>query len=250
MIALIDGDLIAYRCSASAENDLLEISLVRTDKLIRDILEETGSDSYKIFISGDNNFRYKIFPKYKISRRDTVRPKHLIETKQYLVKEWFAEVTDGYEADDALGIHAGSDTVICTIDKDLLQIAGHHYNFVKKDLTELGEREAQFNFWQQMMTGDRSDDIPGFDGVARNKVPKFISNLMAQMDDFEREVFELYQDPFRFLISYNLLRIWRRENDLQCPEVIREQLIGKNPSILEGGITLDFLLSTENYLSQ
>jgi hypothetical protein len=41
MIALIDGDIVAYVNAASAENDPKEIALLRADKFLRDILETT-----------------------------------------------------------------------------------------------------------------------------------------------------------------------------------------------------------------
>ena len=41
MIALLDGDLVAYRCAASAESDPVDIAIIRADRLMRDILEAT-----------------------------------------------------------------------------------------------------------------------------------------------------------------------------------------------------------------
>ena len=48
MIANLDGDLIAFRCAASV-GDLgeEEIAILRTDKLMRDLLYNTDSESYR-----------------------------------------------------------------------------------------------------------------------------------------------------------------------------------------------------------
>ncbi len=104
MIALIDGDIVAYRCSAACENEPVEIALIRTYDMMQNILDETGASSYKCFLSGDNNFRYTINPKYKQNRKDKVDPIHRQACKDFLVSDWNAIVVDGYEADDALSM--------------------------------------------------------------------------------------------------------------------------------------------------
>ena len=47
----------------------------RADNLIDRILQETESDEYEVWLSGDNNFRYQVYPEYKANRIDTYRPK-------------------------------------------------------------------------------------------------------------------------------------------------------------------------------
>ena len=78
MIANLDGDLIAFRCAASV-GDLgeEEIAILRTDKLMRDLLYNTDSESYRCFISGRGNFRKIINPDYKANRKDKPPPKWL-----------------------------------------------------------------------------------------------------------------------------------------------------------------------------
>src|SRR5512139_1957182 len=110
-IALIDADIVGYRCSAASENDPEDICLMRVDKLMRDILSETSSTGYLAFLSGSNNFRKEIYPEYKANRKDVVRPKHLPLVREFLQYEWSAAVTDGYEADDALGMYQNSETI-------------------------------------------------------------------------------------------------------------------------------------------
>ena len=129
MQANIDGDLIAYRCSASVkEEEPLDIALYRTDQLMRQLLEETGSSHFRCFLTGKENFRRKINPLYKANRTQEP-PKYLQECKQFLIDEWKAESSLYLEADDLLGIHQAPDTVICTLDKDLLMVPGQHYSW-------------------------------------------------------------------------------------------------------------------------
>src|SRR5678816_4100906 len=52
-------------------------------------------------------------------------------------------------------------TIICTIDKDLDQVPGLHYNYSTKEAYVLTEQQARINFWRQVITGDSTDNIPG-----------------------------------------------------------------------------------------
>lgn len=189
MISLIDGDIVTYRCAASCqEGDGVDVAILRADKLMGQILEETQADEYKVFISGGSNFRYDVWSEYKANRRDVPKPPHLQPTREFLVTEWNAEPCDGMEADDALGIAQRKlDTVICSIDKDLLQVPGNHYNFVKQEWKEINERCGFINFYRQLILGDKGDNIPGFDGLFRSKTPKFIQRFYDELESLETE---------------------------------------------------------------
>lgn len=222
--ALIDADIVAYRCAATVENDGPEIGCLRADILMRDILTQTMADSYKAFLSGEDNFRYQLFPLYKANRKDKPKPKYLPQIQEFLLKEWKAEFSVGCEADDLLGINQTEETVICSIDKDLLQIPGNHYNFVKKELKWISLHEGLSNFYKQLIIGDVSDNIPGFDGKARLKPPKFLGPELENIDQCrtEQEMFESVQRLYNSVpeeqrgnleLNAQLLYIWRKEND-------------------------------------
>lgn len=207
-IALIDADIVGYRCSAASENDPEDICLMRTDKLMRDILSETSSDSYLAFLSGPNNFRKEIYPEYKANRKDLVKPKHLPVVRLFLAQEWNANVTDGYEADDALGMYQNEETVVCSIDKDLLMIPGNHYNFVKKEFCSVDELEGLRSFYRSALVGDKSDNIFGVRGIGKVKAAKLIDNLIEERDMYNT-VCSLYNDPERLEMNLDCLWIWR-----------------------------------------
>jgi hypothetical protein len=89
-----------------------------------------------VFLSGVGNFRHSIATRasYKGNRAGSVPPKHLSAIRSHLVTKWNAVLSAGEEADDLIGIAmtAEPDSVSCSIDKDLLQLPGRHYDFFKK----------------------------------------------------------------------------------------------------------------------
>lgn len=210
-VALIDADIVAYRCAASAEYDGEEIALLRVEGMMRDILSR--HEEYKAFLSGPNNFRYKLYPEYKANRVNKDKPLYLKSCQDYLVNEYKAIVTDGCEADDMLGVNQTDDTVIYSIDKDLLMIPGHHFNFVTGEYKEISPSDGLRQFYRQLLIGDTADNVKGVDGIGKVKAAKLINCLETEQDMYER-VLSLYdQDLERFMINCNLLWIWQHEGE-------------------------------------
>lgn len=226
-IAVIDGDIVCYRCAASAEKDDQQVALIRASRLLQDIISETGADEIKLFLSGSENFRYQIYPEYKANRRDLPRPQHLQAVREFLVLKWGADVTDGYEADDAIGVVCSetSGSVCASIDKDLLQLPGEHYNFVTRQFQTVDVLDGWRNFYQQLILGDKADNIPGFDGKSRVKWPKFLEQsrlaLLAAQSSYEMYlvVRGLYTSVNQELLERNakVLYLWRKLNDQWSP---------------------------------
>jgi len=199
-----------------------EIVLQRADKLMSDILYATDAKEYRAFLSGRDNFRYKVYPEYKANRKATPKPFHLQAVREFLINEWKCEVCNGYEADDALGIeqtelnkelcrcgHCGGDeaSIICTIDKDLDMIPGMHYNFVKGTIYEVSEIEAIRFFYKQLLIGDTSDNITGIHGIGKVGAAKLIDHLDDEKEMYE-VVKELYKDQRRLCTNMQCLWIW------------------------------------------
>jgi len=231
MIVLVDGDIVCYRSAASCEPskardwvEPLEVAIMRVDDLMRRILEETQATSYKAFLTGSDNFRMEHNPEYKANRKDVVRPRWLQDCREHLVMEWKASVQDGQEADDAMGIaqceaELGS-TIIASIDKDLLCIPGKHYNFVTGEFREQSAIDACRHFYWQLIMGDRGDNVFGYDGKARQTVPKFMELIMAELSSYDREsdmfdfVKSLYADDDRLLMNGRCLWIRHAEGEV------------------------------------
>lgn len=205
-MALVDMDLIVYRCSASANNDPLEIAISRVDGLMERLLYETNALSCYSFLTGSNNFRKTLYPEYKANRTQEP-PRWLQDCREHAVVYWQAKVTDGIEADDALGIAQTlnpDDSIIISLDKDLLQVPGWHYSWEIQGTSTTGKQWVkpaveQFisplqglrKFYGQIITGDAADNVPAFDGKMRTSLPKFVAKLLEPLDEMTDEA-EMY----------------------------------------------------------
>lgn len=181
--AIIDMDPLVYRCGFSIEKynktlELLEVeplkhALYNINSMIKYCLKESGTINYKGFLTSvdKSNFRFKIFPDYKLNRKDARKPYWYNEIRNFLVNRWDAEIVSGEEADDACSILQCSsnrmgfdpkslESIVWSFDKDFNNIPGWHGNYVKKIIYYVSEIEALRNFYLQILTGDLSDGIP------------------------------------------------------------------------------------------
>lgn len=259
MLALIDADLVAFRCAASCEkqgvvHEPYDIAVARAVNLLNNICIATNStDSAQLFLSSSSNFRKHVAPTYK-ANRTAKAPEYLAALKEWMVDEYGAISQDGLEADDLLGIwqtRNPDDTIICTLDKDLRQVPGNHYSWEISGTSSLGKpwvrpeeklvvspREGLFNFYWQLIMGDNSDNVPGFDGVARKTVPKFLNPVYEEMQmmDTEQELFNFvrskYNDDGRLINNGICLWILREEDDNWLNHA--HNLMGENGPPLDG----------------
>jgi DNA polymerase-1 len=240
MQALIDGDIVAYRAACTCEDDDSEDYVFsKVDDIIDKITFYTDSDEYRVFLTGSNNFRKTIYPEYK-AHRPTEKPFWLQAIREYLVKEYKAEVCDGQEADDALGINQTSETIICTIDKDLLMIPGNHYNFDKNEFQTVTYLDGLKHFYMQCLQGDRSDNIKGIPGIGPKKAEGILRNCTSEYDMF-KAVRNAYSNDEEFLMNGRVLWIRRNENEdwsEQFNALIQEQTGGASLEDLEGELPL------------
>ena len=221
-LSLIDGDLVAYRCAASCEpmstkpeREPIDFAIQRLDELMWKIIATTDVQEYKVFLSGGDNFRKLIYPEYKANRKDVRIPEYLGECQNFLIKNWNAEMVVGYEADDAIGMnHDKEKTIIVSIDKDFKQLPGTHYNFVKDLIEDVDDDEADFNFWRQMLMGDRADNIRGVAGIGEVKSERLLRPLTP--NERAATVLQMYVDDLdRFILNMKLLRILRSKEEYE-----------------------------------
>lgn len=212
MKALVDGDILLYRVGYTTEQESEQIAQFRMEELITRILDTVQATSYNFYLSAGrkDTFRAKLNPSYKANRTQP-KPLHYDFLKQYLIDIWNAEIAVEEEADDLLGkeqtkwhssyeAHLASrsiphdDSIICSIDKDLKQIPGHHYNFVREEFDFVTPEEGLLFFYKQLLIGDKADNIPGVGGIGTVKAGKLLDDLI---DMPEEEIFLVVQNTYR-----------------------------------------------------
>lgn len=226
----------------------------RVQSRIDGILEATGADGYQLYLTSDDksNFRYSVatIQPYK-GHRPSEKPHWYTHIRNFLVDFRGAIEVFGQEADDALAIAQYQDycesfnrmgydvrelkkdplevfydrehcnTVICSRDKDLNMVPGWHYNWGAGKQKEQGmwfqtEIGGLRCFYKQLLTGDRTDNIPGLYGVGNSSKLLKDLELLNSEEDLFRFVFEQYEKRFgsyaeQFIVENGRLLWMRRE---------------------------------------
>lgn len=230
MKVLVDGDVIAYRCAFSAQSKGLdeEEALDLVDGLLDEIRFATSSseDEIWIFLTGKGNFRHDISKTYKANRKDSERPEHLSAIRDHMIKNWSAAVSQDQEADDMIATMAsefGYDCIIASTDKDFKQIPCRHYNTMKGEWSFVSPEEATRNFYTQILTGDRSDNIAGIYGIGPKKAEGFLGHLTTEEQMYDK-VLELYDGNADLVLeTARLLWLRRKEGEMWLPPGQRQE---------------------------
>jgi len=195
-IAIIDADTIVYASAGAAQKkdaetgelilEPVENAFSNAKNKMLQILKNTACNDYRAFLTASadkGSFRAIAYPDYKANRLGKERPVYYKEVREYLIRQWDAEVVETIEADDAVCmfqyecyqgsfgldqsdniletiIDASWPSILCGVDKDLDQIPGWHYNYNKEVLYYVKPLEALKAFYLQLLCGDTADNIP------------------------------------------------------------------------------------------
>lgn len=183
---LVDGDIVAYKAAVVAETPIdwgdgfwslhaFEKDVIsHMSVFMADIKEQSGCTDFITCISGDNLYRKDVAPYYKANRKGTRKPMLLNFAKKYLADNYNGRVEDKLEADDLLGILGSADknTVIWSIDKDLLTVPAYH--LIEGKIVEVDQEEADYNFLYQTLVGDSVDNYKGCPSVGAKTADKLL----------------------------------------------------------------------------
>jgi hypothetical protein len=160
--------------------------------------EQFGSFTYTTYISGEHNFRDKIWltKRYK-GNRTAERPKHLRAVSDNLLSSYNGVLATG-EADDAIvqehyKYAPNHRTIIVSNDKDLDQAAGWHYDWVKKELYFVSQKDADIFLFSQIISGDATDNVPGLPGFGPAKSRGILEGVESTKACWER-VRQVFRD--------------------------------------------------------
>lgn len=224
MTALIDADILCYRIAFACKDQSEKVARYNLDNYICDILawgvdkvySDCFVDRWEFFLTGKGNFREKVATTavYKGNRLNIPKPEHHGMLRDHLVENWKAVIVQGQEADDAIATRAttlGDDCVIVSLDKDLDQVAGYHYNFVKKEAYYITPEEGLLRFYCQILTGDTADNIKGIYGIGNVKARKILQDAEDECEMYRRCV-EAYNGSEDMVIE-NARLLWLRRTE-------------------------------------
>lgn len=214
---------------------------------VKKMKEVVKPDEVRLFIGGSGNFRddLPLPEKYKSNRKDSIRPVHLDECKEFASRGMGAEVVDGCEVDDAVYyvgrkyIEKGYKVVLATIDKDSHWHEGFWiYNFTKEDekpwlVPEIGELwigadkkvkgKGFLWFAFQLCYGDRVDalnpmQVAGIKGFGEKSVYDLLKDCKTKQEALD-VVVKQYQNWYKDNPEYT---DWKGEKHIATPHFMMQ----------------------------
>ena len=145
---LIDGDMLVYRVGFACDEESEKVAIQTMANYISELISDLSEhyDNHKLYLTGSSNFRNEVAVSqpYK-GGRPSRKPVHKGLLREYMLDAWKAELSDNMEADDCIAIKSTElehKSIICSLDKDFLQIPTKIYDYTKKIMKEADERSA------------------------------------------------------------------------------------------------------------
>ena len=203
-LLLIDGHSIAYRAFFALPVENFSTTTGQptnavfgfTSMLINLLRDEEPTHIAVAFDVSRQTFRRDEYAEYKAGRQETPAD---FRGQVTLIREVLdalripSVAVEGYEADDAIATlatqatAAGMNVLICTGDRDALQLVGDHVTVLYprkgvSDLTRFTPEEVQVKYGltpkqypdYAALRGDPSDNLPGIPGVGDKTAAKWI----------------------------------------------------------------------------
>lgn len=207
---LIDADVLVYQTAHSTSDKLdwgdgrwsyvgdTNAAVQKFFGFLREIDELYEDYETILCFSCDtkDGFRQNLVdPEYKIQREANAfaKPPHFYEIKNYMMSmqtEFHVEWRHNLEADDLLGLLAGNDDIICTIDKDLKMVPCWHLNlrkFAESPWKQTIGGGYRFFILQALM-GDGVDGIKGAKGFGLDTATKWLAKCKPGDSLWERVI--------------------------------------------------------------
>jgi 5'-3' exonuclease len=234
MILLVDADsLIFASCYRKRENPedekyYSDIADARNKfdqqfmGIVNHLEDLFNIDKVITFSGSKGNFRKLITPKYKANRKKQELPPLLNEMHQFVKDQYDSVWGYGIETDDMvarywskLSKELGRDEVmIVSIDKDYKQFPCliYNYHYKHKEILDISEDEAMFNFYEQFIIGDSADNVQYFKGKGRVFAGKYLKDCQTKYQ-YTRKMYELFKQEYKgkarqkFEECYHLLKL-------------------------------------------
>ena len=234
MILLVDADsLIFAACYKKREHKdderfytNIEDSKAKFDEQFMSIVNKL-EDMYNVervitFSGSKGNFRKLITPVYKANRKKQELPPLLDDMHQFVKDEYNSVWGFGIETDDIVARYwkelskevGRNNVMIVSIDKDYKQFPAliYNYHYKHKEVLDISEEEALYNFYEQMIIGDTADNVNYFKGKGKKYAEKYLADCNTKYQ-YTRKMLELFQEKYKgkarqkYAECYHLLKL-------------------------------------------
>ena len=234
MILLVDADsLIFASCYKKREHKDderfytdIEDSKAKFDEQFMSIVNKL-EDMYNVervitFSGSKGNFRKLITSDYKANRKKQELPPLLDEMHQFVKDEYNSVWGFGIETDDIVARYwkelsnevGRNNVMIVSIDKDYKQFPAliYNYHYKHKEVLDISEEEALYNFYEQMIIGDTADNVNYFKGKGKKYAEKYLADCNTKYQ-YTRKMLELFQEKYKgkarqkYAECYHLLKL-------------------------------------------
>ena len=234
MILLVDADsLIFASCYKKREHKDderfytdIEDSKAKFDEQFMSIVNKL-EDMYNVervitFSGSKGNFRKLITPVYKANRKKQELPPLLDDMHQFVKDEYNSVWGFGIETDDMVARYwkelsnevGRNNVMIVSIDKDYKQFPAliYNYHYKHKEVLDISEEEALYNFYEQMIIGDTADNVNYFKGKGKKYAEKYLADCNTKYQ-YTRKMLELFKEKYKgkarqkYAECYNLLKL-------------------------------------------
>lgn len=191
---LIDGDIVAYRATASAEFEsnlggdywLLATNLGEAkaiaQEFVDDITRASGCEHVCFAFSGSHNYRKDVDPEYKSHRKETRKPLGYRPFVEWLMDAYEHKVFPNIEGDDVLGLFADQDFILVSEDKDLKTVPSTHWDLKTKQYVDYDLAAANRWWFTQTLTGDATDGYKGANRIGIKTAEKILADFDCVTD--------------------------------------------------------------------
>tara|TARA_R110001592_G_scaffold95756_2_gene275603 strand:- start:602 stop:1315 length:714 start_codon:yes stop_codon:yes gene_type:complete len=234
MILLIDADSLifasCYRKRETPEDEKYykDISDSRNKfdqqfmSIVNDLEEKYTIDKVITFSGSKGNFRKLLAKKYKANRKKQELPPLLHPMHNYVKQQYDSIFGYGVETDDMVARYwfklseefGRNEVMIVSIDKDYKQFPCliYNYHWKHKEILDISEEQALFNFYSQMIEGDTADNVNYFKGKGKRFAEKYFVDCETKYQ-YTRKLYELFKQKYKskarekYIECYNLLKL-------------------------------------------
>ena len=229
MIVLFDADSLVYS-SCCGVDDILDEAIGKFDEIFMSIVNRL-EDTYEIekvitFNNSKGNFRKLLDSNYKANRKKQEHPKLLFEMHEHIADIYSTKNSYGVETDDLVATYwktltdelGHNNVIIVSLDKDYKQLPClmYNYHYKHKEVLDISEDEALYNFYEQMIIGDTADNVNYFKGKGKKFAEKYLADCNTKYQ-YTKKMYQLFKQEYKgkarqkYAECYHLLKL--RTND-------------------------------------